>query len=259
MRIVALVNQKGGVGKTPMTWEIGAALAARGVRVVLADFDPQGTLSAGVLGPDGQDFGTAELLQGERQLHRALQKTSLERLSILAAHHAKMEATQTALSSRGVDGFLAFVNALEGEEDAADIMICDCPPNLSILTGNVLTAADWVIVPVDSTQARVALAQLKRTVTASKRLNPGLSVLGAILTKYAANQKLSADRLSAIEEDEFFPRSWVVRTSGGFEKAFRAGKPLRQIAASDSERAAVAEVDAIAEAIAEAMKATAAA
>lgn len=253
MRILAMVNQKGGVGKTPMSWEVAAALAARGKRVVMADFDPQGTLTAGVLGPDGKDFGTAEVLLDQLKLRDALQQTGIERLSILAAHHAKMASAEQALASRGVDGFLGFVTALEGEEEAADIMLCDCPPNLSILTGNVLTAADWVLVPVDSTQARVALSQLKRTITASKRLNPNLAVLGAILTKFAANQNLSADRMNAIQDDEFFPRSWPVRTSGGFEKAFRAGKPLRAIASSPAERSAVTEVDAIADAIIEAV------
>lgn len=249
MRIFAMVNQKGGVGKSPMSWELAAALAARGKRVIMADFDPQGTLSAGVLGGLGESFGVAEVLLGEKKLRDSIQPTATPGLSILAAHHGNLASAESTLSSRGVDGFLAFVTALEGEEGVADILICDCPPNLSVLTGNVLTAADYVLVPVDSTQARVALTQLKRTVAASKRLNPSLTVLGAILTKFASNQTLSADRRSAIADDDFFPQAWPVRLSGGFEKAFRAGKPLRAIANSPAEKSAIAEVDVIADAI----------
>jgi chromosome partitioning protein len=259
MRVLAIVNQKGGVGKTPTVWEISAALAARGLRVIMADLDPQGTLSAGTLGADGLDHGSAELLLGERTLPDAVQKTSTQNLSILAAHHARLSSAEKTLSADGVDGFVALCNALENHEDAADILVCDCPPNLSVLTGNALTAANYVIVPVDSTQAQVALSQLKRTITSSKRLNPEIRVLGAILTKFAAHQTLSSNRFDAISADEFFPNVWPVRLSGGFEKAFRAGKPLRAIASSAAERAAVAEIDAIATVIAAAMEEGAAA
>jgi chromosome partitioning protein len=249
MRVIALVNQKGGVGKSPMTWEISVALAERGKRVIMADFDPQGTLTAGALGPEGLEHGTAEVLLAERPLSQTLQSTATSGLTILAAHNARLASAEQALASRGVDGFLALVTALEHAEDAADVLVCDCPPNLSILTGNVLTAADFVIVPVDSTQARVALSQLKRTISAQRRLNPQLRVLGAILTKFAAQQKLSADRLDAIAGDPFFPATWPVRLSGGFEKAFRAGRPLREIAASPAERSALAEIDVVVDAV----------
>lgn len=249
MKIFALVNQKGGVGKTPMTWELAAGLAARGLRVVLADFDPQATLTAGVLGGGGEDFGIAEALLGERPLRQCLQETETPNVRILAANHGRLSTAEQALLGRGVDGFLGFVTALEGEEDGIDVLICDCPPNLSILTGNVLTAADYVLVPVDSTQARVALSQLKRTIEASKRLNKDLEVLGAILTRFSANQRLSADRQTSVGEDAFFPAVWPVRLSTGFEKAFRSGKPLRKIAASPAERYAVQEVDAIVDAM----------
>ena len=250
MHVFALVNQKGGPGKTPMTWEIGAALAARGRRVIIADFDPQGTLTAGVLGPDAADYGTAEVLLRKRPLAEATQPTITPGLSILAAHSANLSETENKLMKDGLDGFLALTTALEDADAAADVMLCDCPPNLSILTSNVLTAADYVIVPIDSTQARIALSQLKRTVAASRKLNPDLQVLGAILTKFAAHQLLSADRLEAVSGDtDFFQQVWPVRLSGGFEKAFRAGKPLRAIAGSQSEKAAVEEVERIAAAI----------
>lgn len=259
MLALGVVNQKGGVGKSPMTWEIGASLAARNLRVVLLDADPQATLTTGVLSGGPAAVGLAEVLLGERRLHEATQSTATPNLQILTANHARLSSAESSLASRGVDGFIALAMALDGEEATADVLVCDCPPNLSTLTGNVLAAADQVLVPVDSTQARVALAQLKRTIAASRRLNPDLSVLGAILTKFMANQRLSADRLEALQEDDFFPNVWPVRTSSGFERAFRAGQPLRAIAASESERKTVAEIDAIADALEPLVRAKAAA
>src|SRR3954447_1755485 len=184
-RVIALCNQKGGVGKTTTTVNLGAALAEYGRRVLLIDFDPQGALSANV-GADVQDVSTIyELLLGsERDPAAVIQETDIENLHILPAN-IDLSAAEVHLVNE-VAREHALARVLRRVVDRYDVVLIDCQPSLGLLTVNALTAAHGVLIPLECEYfALRGVGLLVDTIEKVRdRLNPGLALDGIVATMY---------------------------------------------------------------------------
>jgi chromosome partitioning protein len=191
-KVIAVANQKGGVGKTTTAVNMAASLAAAEKEVLLVDVDPQGNSTSGV----GVDRGALErslynLFTGELTLAEIITPTPLKHLSVApsAVELFGAEIELVARASRET----VLKEALAGLLDSYDYIIMDCPPALGLLTINALTAAESVLIPVQCEYyALEGLTQLLRTLELVKgALNPGLEVEGILLTMHDTRNNLS--------------------------------------------------------------------
>ncbi|AWN34944.1 ParA family protein [Methylobacterium radiodurans] len=197
LRILALANQKGGVGKTTTAINLGTALAAIGEQVLVIDLDPQGNASTG-LGIDrrARRVSTYEVMAGEATLAQAVVPTAVPRLSIAAS---TMDLLGLELEmAQSPDRAHRLRNVLKGLADAPETagfsyVLIDCPPSLNLLTINALVAADAVMVPLQCEFfALEGLSQLLRTVEQVRAaLNPKLTIQGVVLTMFDPRNNLS--------------------------------------------------------------------
>ena len=191
-RIIAIANQKGGVGKTTTSINLSAALAEKGKKVLVIDTDPQGNTTSG-FGVDKNDLEDTiyELILGECSIHDCILKNVIENVSILPAN-VNLAAAEIELIGVERKEFI-----LKGEvdyvKDQYDYIIIDCPPSLNALTINALTTADSVLVPIQCEYyALEGLSQLIHTVNLVKeRLNPDLDMEGVVFTMYDSRTNLS--------------------------------------------------------------------
>ena len=195
-RVLAIANQKGGVGKTTTAINLGTALAAVGQRTLLIDLDPQGNASTGLGVPRTARTTTAyDVLLGSQSLNEASRATTIPGLDLVPADAdlsgAELElATQPRRSFRLRDA----IAGLQALDAAYSYILIDCPPSLSLLTVNAMTAADAVLVPLQCEFfALEGLSQLMRTVELVRgSLNPMLEIQGVVLTMYDRRNSLSA-------------------------------------------------------------------
>lgn len=184
-RIIAMCNQKGGVGKTTSTINLGAALARYGRRVLAVDFDPQGALSAG-LGVAAHDVATIyDLMLGHvKDPHEAIQHTSTEGLDVIPANIDLSAAEVHLVSEVAREQILAGV--LRHVVDEYDVILIDCQPSLGLLTVNALTASHGVLIPLACEYfALRGVALLIETIDKVRdRLNPSLELDGIVATMY---------------------------------------------------------------------------
>lgn len=182
-RTLAVANQKGGSAKTTTTLHVGAALAARGRRVLLVDMDPQGHLAEGFgLPAGGLEHELSEVLDGKRPL-REVVRTVRPNLD-LAPSNIRLSYLEAVLFTR-LQREARLKRALAGSADRYDLVLVDCPPSLGILTVNALAAADAVLVPMACEfYAMLGVSLLLQTIEEMRaEINPGLRVLGVAPTK----------------------------------------------------------------------------
>ena len=194
-RILAVANQKGGVGKTTTTINLGAALAEKRKRVLLIDLDPQGNASTGLgIDNDQREATTYDLLAGDVSLTEAIQNTTVKRLSIVPAT-TDLSSADLELVGNAKRSFL-LRDVLRSDEATAlkfDYILIDCPPSLNILTVNAMVAAHSIIVPLQSEFfALEGLSQLILTVRDVRQTaNADLRIEGIALTMYDRRNNLS--------------------------------------------------------------------
>ncbi len=232
-RVLAIANQKGGVGKTTTAINLGTALAAIGEQVLIVDLDPQGNASTG-LGIDrkNREHSTYDVLIGEASLRDAILATAVPHLHIAPSTMdlagLELEVGQARDRAFRLRSALAQLNEGQPGADYSYVLV-DCPPSLNLLTVNAMAAANAILVPLQCEFfALEGLSQLLKTVEQVREtLNPELTIHGIVLTMYDARNNLSGQVVADVREfmgskvyDTIIPRN--VRVS----EAPSYGKPV---------------------------------
>jgi chromosome partitioning protein len=236
-RVIAMCNQKGGVGKTTTTINLGAALAEYGRRVLLVDFDPQGALSVG-LGVNPLELDQTVynvLVESSIGVEDVLLKTIVVGMDLVPSNIDLSAAEVQLVTEVGREQVLR--RALVPVLDDYDVVLIDCQPSLGLLTVNALTAADGVIVPLECEFfALRGVALLMQTIDKVKqRLNPQLEIDGVLATMYDARTIHSREVLSRLVEafgDKTFHT--VINRTIRFPETTVAGEPITSYASSSA-------------------------
>jgi chromosome partitioning protein len=234
-RVVAVCNQKGGVGKTTTTINLGAALAEQGRRVLLVDFDPQGALSVGLGIPPHELESTVYNLLMERgvEAHDVVMKTNLAGMDLLPSNIDLSGAEVQLVHEVGREFVLGGV--LEPLLPEYDIVLIDCQPSLGLLTVNALACSDGVLIPLECEYfAMRGVALLMETIDkVSGRLNPKLGIDGLLATMYDSRTLHSREVLSGVVTgfgDKVFHT--VINRTVRFPETTVAGEPITSFAPS---------------------------
>jgi chromosome partitioning protein len=203
LRVIAIANQKGGVGKTTTAINLGTALAATGERVLIIDLDPQGNASTGLgISHEARAKTTYDVLTGAHGLAEAAVETEVPGLAIVAANSDLVGLESELLSEtnrpfrlRNAVTALAGHNRNLAEQARFTYVLIDCPPSFNLLTLNAMVAAHAVLVPVQCEFfALEGISQLKDNIEQIKgTLNPGLEIQGVVLTMHDSRTSLSRE------------------------------------------------------------------
>ncbi len=211
-RIFAIANQKGGVGKTTTTINIGTAMGAVGKKVLLIDMDPQGNASTGLgLLPTERSPSIYDVLIGDARVDEAIRETSVPNVFLIPAVRDLAGASTELLSTdrrsyRLRDSIRALIKSLQesggGQGVPIDYVLIDCPPSLDVLTVNALAASHGVVVPLQCEFfALEGLSELLRTINRVKStLNPDLEIEGIVLTMFDKRNNLSSQVADDVRE-----------------------------------------------------------
>lgn len=201
-RIIAIANQKGGVGKTTTAINLSSCLAEKGKKVLSIDMDPQGNMTSG-LGVDKDEISKTvyDLIIGEASIEDVICKGVSENLDILPTN---IDLSAAEIELIGIDEKEYIIKKeVEKVKNDYDFIIIDCPPSLSMLTINAMTTADSVLVPIQCEYyALEGLSQLIHTIElVQERLNPGLSIEGVVFTMYDARTNLSLQVVENVKDN----------------------------------------------------------
>ena len=201
-RIIAIANQKGGVGKTTTSINLSSCLAEAGKKILAIDLDPQGNTTSG-LGVDKDDLENTvyELMLDECTIRESIHKTEIENLTLIPSNVNLSGAEIELLGINDKEYILK--NAVDYIRDDYDFIIIDCPPSLNMLTVNAMTTADTVLVPIQCEYyALEGLSQLIHTIELVKeRLNKKLVMEGVVFTMYDARTNLSLQVVENVKDN----------------------------------------------------------
>jgi len=202
-RIIAIANQKGGVGKTTTSINLSACLAELGKKVLVIDLDPQGNTTSG-FGIDKEEIENTvyELMLGECSIRESMTKVeNIEHLYLIPSNVNLAGAEIELLGISEKEYILK--NAVDYIRDDYDFIIIDCPPSLNMLTVNAMTTADSILVPIQCEYyALEGISQLIHTIDlVQERLNSNLRIDGVVFTMYDARTNLSSDVVDTVKEN----------------------------------------------------------
>jgi chromosome partitioning protein len=255
-RVVAIANQKGGVGKSTTAVNLGAAVAERGMKVLVIDMDPQGNASTGLgIDPGRRRIGTYQILSQGAPADSAVMETSVPGVWAISSTIDLAGAEIELVGQISRETRLA--RAIEPLVGTYDFVFLDCPPSLGLLTVNALSAADELIVPIQCEYyALEGLGQLLRNVRLiQQNLNPQLRLTGIVLTMYDSRTKLSEQVVAEVRRyfggrvyDTVIPRTVRLSEAPGFGRPITAydsgskgAKSYRDLAGEFLEREATDE------------------
>ena len=201
-RIIAIANQKGGVGKTTTAINLSACLAEKGKKVLAVDMDPQGNMTSGLgVDKDEIDQTVYELIIGEAAIEDVIYKEARENLDVLPT---SIDLSAAEIELIGVDNKEFIIREhIQKVKENYDYIIIDCPPSLNTLTINAMTTADSVLVPIQCEYyALEGLSQLMHTINlVRERLNPNLVMEGVVFTMYDARTNLSLQVVENVKDN----------------------------------------------------------
>ena len=201
-RIIAIANQKGGVGKTTTSINLSSCLAEAGKKILAIDLDPQGNTTSG-LGVDKDDLENTvyELMLDECTMRKSIHKTEIENLTLIPSNVNLSGAEIELLGINDKEYILK--NAVDYIRDDYDFIIIDCPPSLNMLTVNAMTTADTVLVPIQCEYyALEGISQLIHTIDlVQERLNPDLKMEGVVFTMYDSRTNLSNEVVDNVKNN----------------------------------------------------------
>lgn len=201
-RIIAIANQKGGVGKTTTAINLSSSLASLGKKVLALDMDPQGNMTSGLsVNKNEVEYSIYDLIIGNAEIKDCICKEIFENLDVLPSN-INLSAAEIELI--GVDNKEYIIkNEVEKVKDNYDFVIIDCPPALSMLTINAMTTADSILVPIQCEYyALEGLSQLIHTIKlVQERLNPSLKIEGVVFTMYDARTNLSLQVVENVKDN----------------------------------------------------------
>lgn len=201
-RIIAIANQKGGVGKTTTAINLSSSLASMDKKVLSLDMDPQGNMTSGLgVDKDGVEKTVYDLIIGNAGVEECICKDALENIDVLPSN---IDLSAAEIELIGVENKEYILkNEINKVKDDYDFIIIDCPPALSMLTINAMTTADSVIVPIQCEYyALEGLSQLIHTIELVKeRLNPDLKIEGVVFTMYDARTNLSLQVVENVKDN----------------------------------------------------------
>ncbi len=190
-KVIAVANQKGGVGKTTTTVNLATLLAKKGKKILLIDTDPQGNATSGLGITKELELSVYDILIGETKINETLQETAIKNLKVCPSNISLAGAEVELVSMMSREQRLK--TKLDEVKEEYDYILIDCPPSLGLITLNAFTASDSVLIPVQCEYfALEGLGQLLNTVNlVKKHLNKNLEIEGALLTMYDARTNLS--------------------------------------------------------------------
>ncbi len=198
-KIISIINQKGGVGKTTTVINLAAGLSMKGKKILVIDLDPQGnaTTGLGLSNTASSDTTIYNVLNGNKKISEVIQKTSFENLDLITSNVdlSGLEVETAGDSRRAFKLKDELTSILNDSRVSYDYILIDCPPSLSLLTVMALVASDALVVPLQTEFfALEGLTQLMKTIERIKNnLNPELSIRGILLTMYDRRNKLSGE------------------------------------------------------------------